>query len=169
MYGLVDGVYQCNLERTEELNTRISERNIPSESLKPNLNCRPQQTKFTILGKEDPSQNTDCPRGETYPHYSPKRIFNPGNAPGPWYGYASSINEESLLRNQYFALQGCDQGKYMPSTKSDLYQATIVSKPTHQPHPHLFRTEDFSPFQPNTCGIAKQLFHNHTHQQIKDL
>ena len=38
----------------------------------------------------------------------------------PWYGFTANINAESSLRNQFFALQDCDQGKYIPSTTSDL-------------------------------------------------
>jgi hypothetical protein len=169
MHGVVDGIYFCNIDRDEQLNNRIYERNIPSEPLKPEFSPRPQQTKFTILGKESPAQNKTCPPTKAYANYEPSKIFFPGGAQAPWYGFAANINAESSLRNQFFALQDCDQGKYIPSTTSDLYNATIVSQPMPQPHPHLFRMEDFAPHQPNTCGIARELFHNHTHQQLKDL
>ena len=97
------------------------------------------------------------------------KLDDPGNAQSPWYGFASNVNTESSLRNQFFALQDCDQAKYIPSTHSDLYNATVISKNMPHPHPHLFRNEDFSPHQPNTCNIAKELFHNHTQQQLKDM
>lgn len=169
MYGVVDGVYYCNLERTQQLSNRIFERNLPSEPLKPEFSPRPEQTKFTVFGKNLLEKNNSCLPTKTYPNFTPSKIFNPGNAQAPWYGFVSNINTESSLRNQFFALQDCDQAKFIPSTNSDLYQATIVSQPMPQPHPHLFRKEDFDPHQPNTCGIAKHLFHNHTHQQLKDL
>lgn len=169
MYGVVDGVYYCNLDRDRELSNRMFQRNIPSEPLKPEFSPRPEQTKFTILGKNMTNRNTHCPPKRSYANYTPSKIFNPGNAQGPWYGFASNINTESSLRNQFFALQDCDQAKYVPSTNSDLYKATVVSQPMPQPFPNLFKKEDFDPFQPNTCGIANQLFHNHTHQQLKDL
>lgn len=169
MHGVVDGVYICNIEREQQLNNRIYERNIPSEPLKPEFSPRPQQTKFTILGKQSPAKPDICPASNSYVNYTPSKVFNPGNAQAPWYGFASNVNTESSLRNQFFALQDCDQGKYIPSTESDLYKATIISQPMPQPHPHLFRHEDFAPHQPNTCGIAKDLFHNHTHQQLKDM
>ena len=169
MHGVVDGVYICNIEREQQLNNRIYERNIPSEPLKPEFSPRPQQTKFTILGKQSPAKPDICPASKSYVNYTPSKVFNPGNAQAPWYGFASNVNTESSLRNQFFALQDCDQGKYIPSTESDLYKATIISQPMPQPHPHLFKQEDFAPHQPNTCGIAKDLFHNHTHQQLKDM
>jgi hypothetical protein len=169
MYGVVEGVYYCNVDRDQELSNRMAQRNIPSEPLKPEFSPRPEQTKFTIFGKTMPDRNTQCPPSRSYANYTPSKIFNPGNAQAPWYGFASNINTESTLRNQFFALQDCDQGKYIPSTNSDLYQAKVVSQPMPQPHPDLFRKQDFEPFQPNNHGIAKQLFHNHTHQQIKDL
>ena len=169
MFGVVDGLYYCNLERTEELNDRLLSRNVPSEPLRPTLFPRAQQTKFTVLGKEQPERKETCPPINRYPNYSPSKIFNPGNAEGPWYGYASNINDESSLRNQFFALQADGDGSYIPSSDSDLYQNTIVSKQIAQPFPNLFKKEEFSPFHPNSCGVAKQLFHNHTQQQIKDL
>lgn len=172
MYGVVDGVYYCNLERVQQLSDRMYERNIPSEPLKPELTPRPEQTKFTILGKTSPplpESQQPCPPAKSYANFTPTKIFNPGNAQGPWYGFAANVNTESTLRNQFFALQDCDQGKYIPSTNSDLYKATIISQPMPQPHPELFRVPEFSPHQPNTCNIARDLFNNHTAQQLKDL
>ena len=141
MYGVVDGVYFCNLERVQQLSNRIYERNIPSEPLKPELTPRPESTKFTILGmapKYVPPQT--CALTKNYANFTPSKVFNPGNAQAPWYGFAANINTESSLRNQFFALQDCDQGKYIPSNKSDLYRATVVSQPMPQPHPHLRNT-----------------------------
>lgn len=169
MFGVVDGIYQCNLTRSRELSERIYERNLPSEPLKPELSFRPQQTKFTILGKDEGYRQQSCEPKQKYANFVPSKIFNPGNATAPWYGFAANINNESTLRNQFFALQDCDQAKYIPSTSSELYNATVIAQPMPSPHPHIQRMEDFEPFQPNTCGIAKQLFHNHTHQQVKDL
>ena len=35
MYGVVNGYFRCNNDRVDDLNNRISERNIPSKSLQP--------------------------------------------------------------------------------------------------------------------------------------
>jgi hypothetical protein len=169
MYGLVDGVYYCNSDRSKELNERIFARNIPSDPLKSEISFRPEQTKFTILGKEEGYRKTCCEPREKYANYEPAKIFNPGNGGAPWYGFAANINNESTLRNQGVALQKACQAEWIPSTESELYNVNVASKPVENPHPHLTKMEDFDPFQPNTCSIAKLLFHNHTHQQIKDL
>jgi hypothetical protein len=169
MFGVIDGAYYCNTNRQQELNNRIYERNIPSESLKPEFTPRPEQTKFTILGKSNPLQNKGCVSSKPYANFTPTKIFYPGNTQAPWYGFASNINTESSLRNQFFALQQGDQPNFVPSTNSELYTATIISQPMPQPHPHLFRKDDFDPFNSNYLGLGKQLFHNHTQQQLKDL
>jgi len=172
MYGVVDGVYYCNMDRVQQLSNRIYERNIPSEPLKPDISPRPEQTKFTILGKTPPplpESLKPCSAERSYPNYEPSKIFYPGDAQAPWYGFASNINTESSLRNQFFALQKCDQSNYVPSSQSDLYKVKVTSQPMPQPFPDLFRKPEFSPHQPNTCNIAGDLFHNHTHQQLKDM
>ena len=46
MYGVVDGVYYCNLERVQQLSDRMYERNIPSEPLKPELSPRPRTNEI---------------------------------------------------------------------------------------------------------------------------
>lgn len=44
---LVSGLYTCQQERTEELNQKISSRNIPSKELEPNFDFRPVMTKYS--------------------------------------------------------------------------------------------------------------------------
>ena len=44
----VDGVYYCNMERTKELSDRMYDRNIPSQSLEPNIPC--VQFKLALHG-----------------------------------------------------------------------------------------------------------------------
>ena len=49
MYGVTDGVYICNQERADELNNRISSRNIPSNGLQPQYSIRPTCTKYGYM------------------------------------------------------------------------------------------------------------------------
>ena len=49
LYGLPDGVYYCQQERTQQLNERIANRNIPSAFLEPQFPPRPVPTKYTLL------------------------------------------------------------------------------------------------------------------------
>ena len=62
------------------------------------------------------------------PTYDIKTTFNPGNAEAPWSGFATNINEESKLRNQFFALQNCEQANYVPSTTSDMYTVKVSGR-----------------------------------------
>ena len=104
----------------------------------------------------------------TYGTYSTKSVFNPGNAQAPWSGFSNNINTESTLRNQFFALQNCEQSEYVPSSNSDLYQTKIDYKPVQQNHPLLFEKSDLAPFNPNTDNIGNSLFNNHTRNQLKE-
>ena len=52
---------------------------------------------------------------ESIPYYDIKKTFNPGNDKSPYNGFASQINTESQLRNQFFALQRSDKSVYIPS------------------------------------------------------
>ena len=41
MFGVINGLYTCNHERVDEINNRISDRNLPSNSLQPQYSIRP--------------------------------------------------------------------------------------------------------------------------------
>ena len=77
-------------------------------------------------------------------------------------GFFNNVNTESLLRNQFFALQKSDQSVYVPSSNSDLYNVNVVSKPVVQPHPDLFQKTEFKPFNPNVVNGGTQIFNNFT-------
>jgi hypothetical protein len=106
---------------------------------------------------------------ERMPTYSLANTFNPGNAQAPWSGYATNIDDSSKLRNQFFALQKCDQAYYIPPTTSDLYQVEVTGQAVQQPFPDLFMKQEFMPFNPNTCGINETFFDNCVRQQVKNL
>ena len=125
MYGVIDGVYFCNQERLDEINNRISERNIPSQELRPELSFRPVSTKYAILPIVDRVPLSNVPLKQ-YPPFSVENVFNPGNAQAPWRGFAENINVDSTLRNQFFALQKAGQAKYVPSSNSSLYKAPLA-------------------------------------------
>ena len=166
--AVLDGVYTCQQERTQELNERIAERNIPSAYLEPNIDFRPVMTKYSIL----PVVDQKAPSSVNilrYPTYSPHSVYNVGNNSAPWSGFASSINTESTLRNQFFALQKCDQSAYIPSSDSDLYKIERPSvEANKQTHPLLFKEEEFQSFDPNHVASEHVLFNNFTRQQLLD-
>jgi hypothetical protein len=167
-YGVPNGVAYCQQERTEELSQRMRERNIPSAPLQPQLGARPVLTKYTIMPILDQRKDATVPI-TNYPIYNPEQVFNPGSAVAPWSGYATAVNVESTLRNQFFGLQKCDQAEYVPSSNSDLYNVRIDSRQIHQTHPLLFRTERFAPMNPDCFNLANQMFNNSTRTELKNV
>lgn len=167
MYGLVNGVYFCNSERVEELNNRIAERNIPSQQLQAQFDIRPVSSKYALMPIYDRRAIPTVPI-ERRPTYDLATTFNPGNGQAPWSGYATNIDDNSRLRNQFFALQKCDQAYYIPPTNSDMYKVEVTGQAVQQPFPDLFTKPTFQPFNPNTCGVGGNFFDNCIRQQIKN-
>jgi hypothetical protein len=154
----------------KDTNTRIYDRNIPSQMLQPYVGVRPVMTKYSYLPIVDPRKQINVPLVQTST-YNVHEVFNPGNTQSPWSGFASNINKESELRNQVYALQKCSQAVYVPSSTSDLYSYQFQTKTQHNPHELLFRNESFESFNPNPapaiCGSG--IFYNNTRCQVKDM
>lgn len=167
MYGVVNGVYYCNNDRVEELNDRISTRNIPSQTLQAQFDIRPVSSKYAMMPILDRRAIPTVPI-ERMPTYNLANTFNPGNAQAPWSGYATNIDDDSKLRNQFFALQKCDQAYYIPPTTSDMYKVVVDGQPIQQPFPDLFSREQFPQFNPNVCGGNDSFFYNCVRQQVKN-
>jgi hypothetical protein len=156
---------------TNEINTRIYDRNIPSQPLQQYLDVRPVMTKYSYFPIVDPRKEVSTPFTQ-YPTYNVDKTFNPGNTQSPWSGFASNVNVESELKNQIFALQKCNQAVYVPNTKSDLYQFTFqTNNLVQQPHDLLFQEQEFQEFNPNHYSedVGYGVFNNSTRTQIKDL
>lgn len=153
-------------------NTRIYDRNIPSQMLQQYIDVRPVMTKYSYFPIVDPRKELNV-RMNQYPTFNPQTIFNPGNTQSPWSGFASNINKESELRNQIFALQKCSQSVYVPNSNSDLYNYSFAPKQIipNQPHNLLFRNEQFDSFNPNPKPntVGTYMFANSTRSQIKGL
>ena len=164
-----NSIYICNIDRTNQLDQRILERNVPSEKLDLLLSSRPQATKYSLLPTVDNNQciNSD----KKYLPYDVAKIFNPGNTKGHYSGFAAKVNDESILRNQIYALQKFPQAAYIPSSNSDLYNYTIPNNNSNnleQLYPDLFKTPVFSNNNKNPRNLGNNLFNNHTRQQLKN-
>jgi len=169
MFGVVNGIYQCNVERDVELSNRISQRNIPSSTLEPVFSIRPVSSKYALLPIFDRRAKSVVPIKKE-PTYEVSKVFNPGSAHGPWSGFASRINDETILRNQIFALQNCEQSNYVPASNSDMYHVHVDgNNQIRQPHPDLFTKPVLEPFNPNECNLGSDLFNNSTRVQVKNL
>ena len=169
MYGVVDGVYLSNMERTEELSKRMYNRNIPSKPLQPQFSLRSVSTKYDLMPIMDRRVIPNVPIKQE-PTFNVKNVFNPGTAPAPWNGFVAHVDDESHLRNQFFALQKSCQSTYIPSSTSDMYQHEVYSGSVQheQPFPSLFMNQTLSSFNQNTHGIARSTFENCTRQQMKN-
>jgi hypothetical protein len=161
----------CVSKIHEQTNTRIYDRNLPSQMLQPYIDVRPVMTKYSFMPIVDPRKELSV-RLQQMPTYNTNTVFNPGNTQSPWSGFASNINLESDLRNQVYALQKCSQAVYVPSSKSDLYVNSALGRTgTHQPHSLLFQNERFNEFNPNPDSrvVGSGIFYNSTRTQIKEM
>jgi len=170
MYGVVNKLFLCQNERIDELNERISSRNIPSQPLQPFYYQTPVSTKYGYMPILDQRKESSVPLSN-YPIFSPHTTFNPGNNMAPWQGFANNVNVESTLRNQFFGLQDCQQAYYVPSSTSDLYKVSVPppSQPVNQQFPLLFKRELFDHFNPNSDNLGNSFFNNSTRTDIKDI
>jgi hypothetical protein len=170
-YDTKKGVYYLQQDRVDELNSRITERQFPDNSLEPYFDPRPISTKYSIFPVIDRRKQFD--KYNTYDDFDQKNNFNPSDTRGPFSGYVNNIETESSLRNQYFALQhDLANGQYIPSSESELYKVTIVSKPTEQPYPNLFTQNKFdnSIYETNlNKNIGNDRFFNHTRTQLRSM
>jgi len=156
--------------RNNEINSRIYDRNLPSQLIQPYISVRPVMTKYSILPIVDPRKQNSV-KMEIMPTYNLEKVFNPGNTTSPWSGYSSNVNVESDLKGQIFALQKCDQSVYVPNSNSDLYnysfKPSIVST-RHNPHSLLFKEERYNEFNPIPENTHISLFNTATRNQIQD-
>ena len=174
--GVIDGAYRLNVDRLQVLNERIFERNIPSTVLQQQFSQRPVSTKYSLLPLFDTYKDASVPIS-TQPVYKQEQVFNPGTS-APFNGFVNAINDESRLRNQFFALQKCEQKEYVPSSQSDMYVAPVDQRPISSQLVNgieddnrslLFNEEEFESFNPNVFRLGGNLFENHTRQQLKSI
>ena len=162
--GVVECAYFSQLDREEDLNKRLYERNLASGPVSQSLDVRPTPTKYVKMPMVNLRKPThvQCDRPRQYNNES---TFLPSNRQAPWNGFASHIDTETTLRNQWFALQKCDQSQYIPGSQSSLYQCSVPQTMYTKSHGLLFTKEDHEPFNPNTLHVGGDVFANHTRVQ----
>ena len=97
MHGVIKGVYYCQDNRVQDLNVRISNRNIPSKTLQMTFDPRQVQTRYVRF----PMIDCYMPSKEPIKYQSPYNQhlqFNPGTS-APYSGYATNIDQDSRLQN----------------------------------------------------------------------
>jgi hypothetical protein len=140
-------------QREQIINTRISNRNIPSQLLEPLLSFYPKSTKYIQQPIID-SRNTPSKKYEMYTD----QVFNPGSK-SPWQGFVNAINIESELKNQLFPLSYSDKNTYVPKSNSDLYNYPSVSTKYTLINDSGLR---------NQTNVTQSIFNNYTRYQLKD-
>ena len=163
-------VYYCQLDRTKELSDRMYNRNIPSHQMGMAYFSRPVDTYATEFPILECRKESSVKKAE-FPPYSQKLIFNPGSG-APYEGYSKNVDIETVLRNTIHPNQRNIQSKYIPSSKSDLYNINNHIKTSNQvrmTNNLLFKKEKFNTYNPNQCNLGHKLFHNHIRQQTKNM
>lgn len=172
IYGLQEGIIYGQNERVDELNDRIKSRQFPDVGLQANFDPRPVNTKYSLFPiinrRTSGTEHIDAGM-----HHYVELNFNPGTHRAPPSGYINNVDVETCLRNQTVALQhGPGIGEYIPSSKSELYNVKVVSKPSNQPFPELFKQYNYDQqvhanLQNNKIGMDR--LHNHTRTQLRGL
>jgi hypothetical protein len=169
--GAQEGALVGQNERVDELNGRMIDRQFPDSALKPNIDMRPIQTKQILFSVLDCHPKSELKANE-FSDYTLSN-FNPGSDRAPVSGYFSNVDLENQLRNQRFANQhGAPQGVYIPSSTSDLYKTEVVSRPSAQPHPLLFKNPEIntpSYQRAMHSSIGNDKLFNHTRTQLRNL
>jgi hypothetical protein len=163
-------VYYCQMNRTQELSDRMYKRNIPSHQMGMAYFSRPIDTYATVMPMLD-CHPPSIVHKASFPVYNQTKIFNPGQA-APYDGFSRNVDVESVLHNSFHPRQKCVQGKYIPGSGSDMYNANYLvsaQTPVKMSNSLLFKEERFSAFNPNQCNLGHKLFHNHIRQQTKDI
>ena len=160
-----------NFEKHNIMNNSIASRNLTPNNLAMNFSFRPVNTKYTLMPTYNQLNESIVPKN-TELVYDVNTTFFPGTRKPPFYGFATNIDKESTLRNQFFSLQKADQVVYLPNSSSDLYENNInfATHNTNLDTHLLFKEESFSDFNPNiSSSIGNEIFYNSTRVQLKDL
>ena len=166
--------------RQDLMNTRAQSRQFSDHALEPNVSARPVSTKYSLFGitaQNVPKLSANGSKEAVTPikpylEHIVENNFNPATRNGPFKTYARNVDTETVLRNQTMALQKGAQAVYVPSSSSDLYNVTVVSRPSEQPYSLLFERPTFShSVHPNLTGagasIGRDRFYNNTRVQLR--
>ena len=168
MEAKIQDVYVCQQERTDELNARIMGRNYATQQMTPKYCSRPVSNRRVLFPKVDKRKELTVVKG-IFKDYNMTTAFHPGVG-GPYNSYSDNIDKESSLFNRFQCLQRCPQTTYFPNSYSDLY-VQMGPKPIDQKEQFELLQEKvkFEEFNPNGCELSKNIFDNHTRQQLKDV
>ena len=163
--------YMIRDDYLQKMNDDILNRRFPDVELKPNLDTRPISTKYSVF----PIIQTLPPReNKQYLEHYTELNFAPCSAMAPFKKCDTHISLENELRGQNSKLYKGDLvNKFIPSIKSDMYNVVLPDiKPIQQPHPLLFQQNKYYTSQQSKVidsNIGKDLLHNHTRTQLRNM
>jgi hypothetical protein len=154
----------------DEINDRMSMRNVPDTVMQPNFDPRPVPTQYSLFPIIDRRTEATVAKNK-YTPYKPSSNFNPGDS-APVNGFLDNVSIESELRGNSYKLTGGDLGhKFIPSTSGPLYNNT-VGNPfdiADSRHNLLFKKDEFIQNVSNIHpSIGKDIFHNNTRVQLRN-
>ena len=109
---VIQGVHIKKRTHNDVMNMNAFEHQIHRQNIEYKFDPRPVVTRYvknpsTIQGPLFEVQNASQEK-----HLS----FLPNSKTGTFHGYARNVDSETVLRNQTFALQKCDQAQYIPDS-----------------------------------------------------
>ena len=162
-------------ERVEELNDRIHGRIRPDNNvvLITNFDIRSVPTRNSLIFPIiDVKTSTKSCKNTLY---NIDENFAPIQSKGPFANFVKTIDKESDLRNQIYALQrGAVQSTYIPSSNSDLYNNVVPTSSVNIEQPfrglfernvNLITTQNAYVINSN---IGRDVFHNNTKVQLRE-
>lgn len=155
------------LNRVNDNNKRIYERNVPNFAPQMLFDTRPVSTKYSMLSILEQRNEGTTPI-QNRPLYNYNNHFLPGDS-APTATFLTNIDQESMLRNQFFALQKAEQSEYVPSSNSDMYEVEVAGRRENQTHNLLFKSYVENNNNKVVPGSKeKVLFNNNTRQKTMD-
>ena len=169
--GAINGLWQGQHERLDELDARLAERQFPDRPLQPNFRFHAVPTKYSHFPIIDRRTKPQVAIRQEEP-YNTATNFSPATSNGPVASYLANIDLETVLQNRHVSLQhGVDQGVYVPSSKSDLYGFSAVGRQEDMgEHSMIF---DKHSLNTKVSDVARQIgqdrFHNNTRTQLRGI
>lgn len=147
--------------RDQQINRKSYAHQVLSQPIEYKFDPRPEETRHVKFPALVNRSNFNQIKPNT------QMAYVPNAQQGTFVGFSSRIDDETILRNQTFALQKSDHAVYVPSSNSDLYVDSIQNTNGH-PLQHKLLWDNYSPL-PGVRNVAPQIgndtFHNHTREQ----
>ena len=162
--------FNRDIRTSDEINDRMSKRNIPDSTLQPNFDPRPIPTKYSLFPIIDRCKEPTVMKNK-YDSYKPSSNFNPGDG-APVNGFLNNVSIESELRGNPYKLTGGDLGhKFIPSVGGPLYNNVVgnLQDVPDSKHHLLFKKDNYRQSVSNIDpSIGKDIFHNNTRVQLRN-